>query len=96
MRFAASMFVNLLHRRPGLETAAFIIVGWVGIKLAIHTLAHPKLAVLPHEFPESTLWKLIFWIVLIAIAAGGFFLSKPNKEHEETDDQTSSLNRTNA
>ena len=42
MRFAANAFVKLLHKRPSLETAAFIIVGWVGVKLAVHTLAHPK------------------------------------------------------
>src|SRR5699024_11211772 len=31
MRFAANWFVRLLKERPGLETAAFVIVGWVGI-----------------------------------------------------------------
>ena len=44
MRFAANAFVKLLHKRPSLETAAFIIVGWVGVKLAVHTLAHPSVA----------------------------------------------------
>jgi len=29
MRFAANLFVKLLHARPGLEIAAFLIVGWV-------------------------------------------------------------------
>ena len=42
MRFAANMFVNLLHRRPGLEVAAFVIVGWVGVKLAVLVLSHEK------------------------------------------------------
>ena len=40
MRFAANAFVKLLHTRPTLETAAFLIVGWVGVKLAfllLHT-----------------------------------------------------------
>ncbi|MGG2093087.1 TerC family protein [Bacillus sp. S13(2024)] len=76
MRFAASAFVNLLKRKPGLETAAFMIVGWVGVKLAVHTLAHPALGVIPHGFPESATWKITFWIVLLAIGAGGWFLSK--------------------
>lgn len=76
MRYAASYFVKLLHARPGLETAAFLIVGWVGIKLAVYTLAHPAVAIIPHEFPESGLWKFIFWTVLILIAVGGWFLSK--------------------
>jgi len=38
MRFAANMFVKLLHSRPGLEIAAFLIVGWVGVKLSVYTL----------------------------------------------------------
>ena len=31
MRFAAQMFVKLLNEYPTLETAAFLIVGWVGV-----------------------------------------------------------------
>ena len=51
MRFAANAFVKLLHERPSLETAAFLIVGWVGVKLAVHTLAHPNVGILDHHFP---------------------------------------------
>lgn len=85
MRFAASAFVNLLKRKPGLETAAFMIVGWVGVKLAVHTIAHPALGLIPHEFPESTTWKLIFWIVLLSIGACGWFLSKEIKPDVQQD-----------
>ncbi|MFI2858053.1 TerC family protein [Paenibacillus sp. JSM ZJ436] len=80
MRFAASKFVNLLVRKPGLETAAFLIVGWVGIKLAIYTLAHPEIGIIDKNFPKSTGWKLIFWGVLILIAVLGWFLSKDKSE----------------
>ena len=76
MRFAATAFVQILKRKPGLETAAFLIVGWVGVKLAVYTLAHPALNVIPHSFPEFTPWKLTFWIVLVGIAVGGWFFSK--------------------
>ena len=38
MRFAAQWFCDLLVKKPGLETTAFAIVGWVGVKLAIYTL----------------------------------------------------------
>ncbi|RKD69591.1 YkoY family integral membrane protein [Sinobaca qinghaiensis] len=76
MRFAAGYFVTLLESRPGLEIAAFAIVGWVGVKLMVHTLSHPALAVLPEHFAESTLWKLSFYIVLVGIAALGWILSK--------------------
>lgn len=80
MRFAANYFVKLLHSRPGLEIAAFLIVGWVGIKLLVYTLSHPDLAILPEGFAKSPEWKITFYIVLILIALGGWFLSKEKKE----------------
>jgi YkoY family integral membrane protein len=81
MRFAANAFVKLLHTRPTLETAAFLIVGWVGVKLAVFTLAHPEVGILDQHFPESKEWKFAFWTVLILIAVGGYLLSgkKGNK-----------------
>jgi len=78
MRFAASFFVKLLHSRPGLETAAFFIVGWVGVKLAVITLAHPSLGVLSEDFAHSTWWKASFYIVLVLIAVLGWVLSGRN------------------
>lgn len=60
MRFAARWFVRVLEKFPSLETAAFLIVGWVGVKLAVLTLAHEKLGFIPHEFPHSTMWKATF------------------------------------
>lgn len=75
MRFAANLFVELLQKRPGLEMAAFVIVGWVGVKLAMLTLAHPDVAIISEEFIHSTTWKLIFYIVLVSIALAGWFLS---------------------
>lgn len=79
MRFAATLFVKLLHNRPALETAAFVIVGWVGVKLVVLTLSHPSLAIIPEAFPHSTTWKLTFWIVLVGIAVISFFI-KPKQE----------------
>lgn len=72
IRFAARQFVTLLEKFPALETAAFLIVGWVGVKLAVMTLAHPNVQILDTEFPHSLTWKLIFWSVLAAIAIGGY------------------------
>ncbi|WP_394140857.1 TerC family protein [Cytobacillus oceanisediminis] len=80
MRFAANFFVDLLHKRPGLEIAAFGIVGWVGVKLAVYTMSHPALAILPEGFAKSPEWKITFYVVLILIALGGWFLSKEKKE----------------
>ncbi|WP_108670208.1 TerC family protein [Peribacillus acanthi] len=84
MRFAANVFVKLLHDKPSLETAAFYIVGWVGVKLAVFTLAHPSIAILDEHFPESKPWKIVFWGVLIAIVVAGLLLSsRKNEEREE-------------
>ncbi|MBS4220111.1 TerC family protein [Bacillus sp. FJAT-49711] len=76
IRFAAGFFVKILTKRPSLETAAMLIVGWVGIKLLIHTLAHPSLHIISHEFVEGPIWNTIFWSVMLLIAIGGWFLSK--------------------
>lgn len=83
MRFAANYFVKLLHAKPGLEIAAFAIVGWVGVKLAVLTLGHPDVGVISYEFAHSTEWKLIFYAVLLGIAAAGWFLTK-NTDEEQT------------
>jgi YkoY family integral membrane protein len=93
MRYAATFFVKLLHSRPGLEVAAFVIVGWVGVKLAVVTLAHPSVGVISESFSHSTAWKLSFYIVLILIAVAGWFLSsesgdQKNKSGAEMQKQT--------
>lgn len=75
MRFAARQFVQLLEKYPALETAAFLIVGWVGVKLVVMTLAHPALQIIDPGFPHSTLWNATFWIVLVAIALDGYLIS---------------------
>lgn len=79
MRFAAHKFVQLLANYPQLETTAFVIVGWVGVKLTVLTLAHEKLGFLPLDFPHSTEWKLIFWGVLVAIVVIGALISIKKK-----------------
>ena len=74
MRFAAQWFVKVLNDYPTLETAAFLVVGWVGVKLAVLTLAHEKIGVLSHDFPHSLPWKVTFWVVLVGIALGGYLI----------------------
>ena len=65
IRFAAGYFVKLLTERPSLETAAMLLVGWVGVKLLMHTLAHPALHIIPHDFVEGPIWNTIFWSVML-------------------------------
>ncbi|GIO26710.1 TerC family protein [Ornithinibacillus bavariensis] len=82
IKFAAGWFVQLLDKRPGLETTAYLIVAWVGVKLAVITLSHDKVGILPHEFPHSTGWTVTFWVVLLGIAIIGWFASgKSNRKN---------------
>lgn len=85
MRFAATYFIKLLANRPYLETAAYVIVGWVGVKLAVYTMAHPSLAIIDAHFPHSFIWKTLFWSVLLVVFLTGFFWPQPKKDekHEE-------------
>ncbi|WP_428912415.1 TerC family protein [Niallia sp. Krafla_26] len=73
IKFAATWFVQLLEKRPALETTAYAIVAWVGVKLAVITLAHEDIGVLNHDFPHSTTWTLIFYGVLVGIVLIGWF-----------------------
>jgi len=81
IKYAAAWFVKLLSQRPALETTAYAIVAWVGVKLAVITLAHEDIGVLDHQFPHSTVWTIIFYAVLAAIALLGWFApsNKPSK-----------------
>lgn len=79
MRFAATLFVKLLEKRPALEKTAFYIVGWVGVKLVMVTLSHEAIGVLPAGFTHSTVWQIFFFGVLFALAIVGWIRSNPNK-----------------
>jgi YkoY family integral membrane protein len=52
IRYAADLFSNLLERYPKLESSAYLMVGWVGIKLALNAASLP----LP---------PLVFWLVTL-------------------------------
>lgn len=82
MRFAATIFVKLLDKRPRLEVSAFLLVGWIGIKLVIVTLAHPKIGLIAETFPHSLLWQVVFFGTMAAIALWGWFTSHPEKNYE--------------
>lgn len=82
MRFAAQWFVNLLLYKPGLETAAYLLVGWVGVKLGLYTLSHPGVGWIMPGFSGTMEWKIVFWTVFLLIIIGGWFLSTPAKHTE--------------
>ncbi|WP_407270342.1 TerC family protein [Radiobacillus sp. PE A8.2] len=69
IRIAATYVVKFMKQYPVLENAAFLIVAWVGIKLAVHTLAHPdiELGLITESFTHSIGWKATFWGVMLLI-----------------------------
>ncbi|MFD2043287.1 TerC family protein [Ornithinibacillus salinisoli] len=75
IKFAATWFVKLLDERPALETVAYLIVAWVGVKLAVITISHPDVGILDEHFAHSTGWTIAFWGVLLGIAIIGWFAS---------------------
>ncbi len=81
IKYAAAWFVKLLGQRPALETTAYAIVAWVGVKLAVITLSHEDIGVVDHHFPHSTGWTSVFYIVLVAISLLGWFApnNKPSR-----------------
>ncbi|WP_085993978.1 TerC family protein [Oceanobacillus senegalensis] len=83
IKFAAGWFVTLLDKRPGLEKTAYAIVAWVGVKLAVITLSHEAVGILPETFPHSTMWTIVFWGILLAIAIIGWFTSAPKEEKKK-------------
>lgn len=75
IKYAATWFVALLEKRPSLETVAYLIVAWVGVKLAVITLSHKSVGLLAADFPHSMGWTILFWGVLIGTAVIGWFIS---------------------
>lgn len=74
LRFAASAFIKLLDRFPSLDHVAFLLVGWVGVKLAlISGSSWSKLHKSNAHIPELHPW--LFWTVLLVVAVGGGFLA---------------------
>lgn len=51
MRFVAQIFVNLMEKYPFLETCAFIVIGFLGLKLS--------LSIISHYYPTSTIGEML-------------------------------------
>lgn len=78
LRFAAGAFIRLLEKFPSLDHVAYVIVGWVGIKLAMMA-THNFGEFFEGRGIESPIGNIpeipphIFWSVLLVIAVGGFW-----------------------
>lgn len=60
IRYAAKLFAIWLHHYSRLETAAHLMIGWIGLKLGYSAIPHA---------PD---YNLVFWAVLALLFAAGF------------------------
>ena len=91
LRFAATFFIKLLEKYPLLDHLAYVLIGWVGIKLAFmsgHNFVrwfdegHPE-APLGLHIPEMS--QLVFWSVMAVLVVGGTFLAVSKAKEEEAE-----------
>lgn len=68
MRFAAQVFLKLLHRFPGFETTAYLLVLVIGVKVILEGLDLPGLDF--HSASSPAFW--VFWGMMIACVVRGF------------------------
>ena len=79
MRIAAGLLIRVLELYPGLEDAAYLLVGWIGCKLALETWESFAIAVLGHEPGPPLLSGWLFWSVAAAILLLGLRLHRPQE-----------------
>lgn len=83
LRFAANQFIRLLAKYPMMDDVAYILVGWVGVKLcftSVHNFSEQFPSALPFKPAEMT--DLVFWTVMGLIAVIGTFRAT-RKGHKE-------------
>ena len=71
MRFAAGVFVRLLDRMPVLEDMAYLLVGWISVKLFFGTYESFSASVWNQPFVEHLLPAWLFWSVTGLMIIGG-------------------------
>ncbi|MBI4367088.1 MAG: TerC family protein [Deltaproteobacteria bacterium] len=89
MRFVAGIFLRLIERFPGLERGAYLLVGWIGGKLAAeswHEVAHrfgPDWGWTVDQINART-WQMepaLFWLVMVTIFVGSMLWQRPKRRH---------------
>lgn len=83
LRAAAGAFITLLTKFPNLDHVAYLLVGWVGVKLAMmagHNLARAQdFAFSIPEMPAAVFWGVLAAICLIG---GSLAMRKPIESPE--------------
>jgi YkoY family integral membrane protein len=101
LRFAATFFIKLLAKYPLLDHLAYVLIGWVGVKLSMmaghnfviwYDRGHPT-APLGFHIPEMS--QLVFWSVMAVLVIGGTFLAvrNANKTEPETPESEADAER---
>lgn len=94
LRYAATVFIKLLERYPLLDHLAYVLIGWVGVKLTMMSLhnfgawwepRYPS-SPLPFHVPEMT--QLVFWSVMAVLVVGGVSLAIGRAKTEEAERDT--------
>jgi YkoY family integral membrane protein len=75
MRFAATMFIQLLKHFPNLETTAYLLVLLIGIKVFLEGLRLPWLDF--HSASSPAFW--VFWGCMLTCVIFGFVKTKPKR-----------------
>jgi YkoY family integral membrane protein len=89
MRFVAGYFLRLLEKFPGLETSAYLMVGWIGAKLGVEIyayLAHPEAVEAARRAGahfEAGMSPWLFWSVLSLLFCAGFMMKAKAVRHKQ-------------
>ncbi len=70
MRYAASWFIKLLEKFPNLEHAAYLVIGWISVKLGLEAASNWQASL-----GQPWHWHLppaLFWCVTFALFGVGF------------------------
>lgn len=89
LRFVAGYFIKLLDRFPLLDHVAYVIVGWVGVKLAFMS-AHNFGVSHPNTISVHELSHVVFWAVLLTIAVVGTAIAVKHAKKDEEPSQADS------
>lgn len=93
LRFAASLFISLLEKYPLLDHVAYVLVGWVGVKLSFmaghnYGVHYDKTNTIPLTWRVPELPQVVFWGVLALIClVGGWLAVKKAPPAEPTEEQ---------
>lgn len=90
LRFAATIFIGLLERFPLLDHVAYLLVGWVGVKLALmaghnYGVHYDDTHKVPLGWRIPELPSVLFWTILLGICVvGGLLAVRQAKLREAT------------